>query len=59
MSPFTEACHDAAVGRNAAAVMTGLKSFNQDCVAVAMMCEHDVAVFRSGADGKPAHVVSI
>ena len=39
--------------------MTGLKGFNQDGVAVAMECEHDVAVSRTGADGKPAHVISI
>ena len=36
MSPFTEACHDAAVGRNVVAVMTVLKGFNQDDVTVAM-----------------------
>ena len=39
--------------------MPGLKGFNQDGVAVAMECEHDVAVARAGADGEPAHVVSI
>ena len=59
MSPFTEACHDAAVGRNAVVVMTALKGFNQDGVTVAMECEHDVAAARAGADGKPAHVISI
>ena len=59
MSPFTEAHHDAAVGRNAVAVMTGLKVFNQDGVTVAMECKHDVAVARAGANMKPAHVRSI
>ena len=59
MSPFTEAHHDADVGCNAVAVMTGLKGFNQDEVTVAMECENDVAVARSGADGKLAHVTSI
>ena len=59
MSPFTEACHDAAVGRNAVAVMTGLKGFNKDDVTAAMECKHDVAVARAGADGEPAHVSSI
>ena len=59
MSPFTEARHDAAVGRNAVAVMTGLKGFNQYDVTVAMECEHDVAVARAGEDGKPAHVIII
>ena len=41
------------------AVMTGLKGFNQDDVAVAMECKHDVAVAGAGADGEPAHVISI
>ena len=59
MSPFLEACHDVAVGRYAVAVMTGLKGFNQDDVAVAMECKHDVEVARARADGEPAHVVSI
>ena len=59
MSPFTEARHDAAVGRNAVAVMTGLKGFNNDGVTVAIECNHDVVVARAGADGKPAHVISI
>ena len=59
MSPFLEARHDAAVGYYAMAVMTGLKGFNQDDVAVAMECEHDVAVVRAGSDGEPAHVISI
>ena len=39
--------------------MSGLKGFNQDDVAVAMECEHDVAVARVGADGPPSHVVII
>ena len=59
MSPFTDAFHDAAVGRNVVAVMMILKGFNQDVVTVAMECKHDVAVSKSGADGKPAHVISI
>ena len=59
MSPFTEECHDAAVGRNAVTVMTGLKGFNQDGVTVAIEYVHDVAVARSGSYGKPAHVISI
>ena len=59
MYPVTEARHDAALGRNMVAVMTILKGFNKDCVTVAMECEHDVAVARAGADGKPAHVISI
>ena len=59
MSPFTEARHDAAVGRNAVAVMTRLKWFNQDGITVAMERDNDVAVDRSGADGKSAHVISI
>ena len=54
-----EACHDAAVGRNAVSVMTVFKGFNHDGVTVAMECEHDVTVARAGADGKPAHVISI
>ena len=59
MYPFMEARHDAAVGRNVVAVMTGLKGFNQDGVTVAMECEHDVSVSRAVADGKPAHAISI
>ena len=59
MSPFTEARHDAAVGRNVMAVIVLLKVFNQDCINVAIECNHDVAVARAGADGKPAHVTSI
>ena len=59
MSPFLEACHDAAVGCYAVAVMTGLKWFNHDDVAFAMECEHDVAVAILGSDGEPAHVISI
>ena len=59
MSPFLEARHDAAVVRYKVAFMTGLKGVNQDDVAVAMECEHDVAVARAGADGEPAHVISI
>ena len=39
--------------------MTGLKGFNKYGVAVAMECEHDVAVARAGEDVKPAHVISI
>ena len=41
------------------AVMTGLKGFNQDDVAVAMECEHDVSVSRAGVDGEPSHVISV
>ena len=59
VSPFTEARHDAAVGRNAMAVMRVLKGFNQDGVTVAMECEHDVEMARAGGDGKPAYVISI
>ena len=59
MSPFAEASHDTAVGRNAVSVMTVFKGFNKDGVTVAMECEHDVTVARSRADGKPAHVISI
>ena len=59
MSPFTEARHDAAVGRNAVVVMKGLKGFNQDGVTVTMECKHYLAVARAGADGKPAHVIGI
>ena len=36
VSSFTEARHDADVGRNAVAVMMGLKGFNQDGITVAM-----------------------
>ena len=32
--------------------MAGLKEFNQDDVADAMKCEHDVVVVRLGADGQ-------
>ena len=39
--------------------MTGLKGFNQDGIAVVMEFEHDLAVARAGADGKPAHFISI
>ena len=59
MSLFTEARHDASVGRNAVVVMAGLKGFSKDEVTVAMECENDVAVARSGADGKTARVISI
>ena len=59
MSPFLEARHDAAVGYYAVTVMAGLKGFNQDDVDVAMKCDHDVAVARAGADGEPAHVISV
>ena len=59
MSPFTEVHHDTDVGCNVVAVMTILKGFNQDGITAAMECEHDVAVVRAGADGKPAHVISI
>ena len=54
-----EAHHDAAVDRYALADMTGVKGFNKDDVSVAMECKHDVAVARVGADGKPAHLISI
>ena len=50
MSPFLEARHDAALGCYAVAVMTVLKVFNQDDVAVTMECKNDVAVARAGAD---------
>ena len=59
MSPFLEEINDAAVGRYTVAIRPGLKGFNQYDVAVAMECEHDVAVARAGANGEPAHVVSI
>ena len=59
MSPFTESRHDAAVGHNAMLVMTALKGFNQDGVAVAMEYEHHVAVAQAGADVKPAYVIGI
>ena len=48
MSPFMEASHDAALGRNAVAFMTVFKGFNQNGVTVAMECEHDLAVARVG-----------
>ena len=59
MLHFLEAHHDVAVGRYAVVVMPGLKGFNKDDVAVAMECKYDVAVARAGADGEPAHIVSI
>ena len=59
MSPFLGAHYDAAVGCYAVAVMTILKGFNQDNVSVAMKCEHDVVVDRAGADGEPAHAISV
>ena len=59
MSHFTEARHDVAVGRDAVAVMTRLKGFNQDGITVTMKYEHDVAVTRGGADGRLSHVISI
>ena len=59
MSFFFEAHLDAAVGHYVVAVMKVLKGFNQDDVAVAMECEHDVAVARAGADWEPSHVISI
>ena len=59
MYPFLEARHDAAVGCYAVTFMTGLKGLNQDEIAVAMKCENDVAVARAGADGEPAHVISV
>ena len=59
MSPLLEAWYDEVVGCYAVAVMTGLKGLNQDDVAVAMKYEHDVAVARAGADGEPAHVISV
>ena len=59
MSPFIEAHHDAAVGKNTVLVMMVLKGFNQDGVAVAMEYEYNVAVAQAGADGKPAHVIGI
>ena len=39
--------------------MTVLKRFNRDDVAVAMKCEHDVAVDRAGTYGEPAHVIRV
>ena len=59
MSPFLEAFHDAAVGCYAVAVMTGLKGFNQDDVAVAMKYKHDVEVARAGTYDEPAHAISV
>ena len=59
MSPFTEVRHDAAVGRNAVAVMMGFKGLNQDDVDVAMECEHGVAVAIVGVYGELAHAISI
>ena len=59
MSPFLEAHHNAAVGCYVVAVMTGLKGFNRDDVAVAMECGHAVVVARAGADEEPAHFISI
>ena len=44
MYPFLEARHYEAIGCYVVAVMTRLKGFNQYDVAVAMKCEHDVAV---------------
>ena len=59
MSPFTEARYDVAVGCNEVAVITRLKGFNQDGINVTMECERDLAVSRTGADKKPAHIISI
>ena len=59
MFPFAEARHNAAIGCNAVAVMTGLKGLNRDGITVTMECENDVAVDRAGADGKLVHVISI
>ena len=39
--------------------MTGLKGFNQDDVDAAMKYEHYVAASRAGANGEPAHVISV
>ena len=39
--------------------MTGLKGFNQDDVSFEMKCEPDVAVVIAGADGEPAHGISV
>ena len=59
MSSFAEASHDTAVGCNVVLVMTVFKGFNKYGVTVAMECKHDVTVARAGADGKPAHGISI
>ena len=59
MSLLAEASRDTAVGRNAVSVMTVFKGFNKDGVTIAMECEHDVTVARAGANGKPAHGISI
>jgi hypothetical protein len=39
--------------------MARLKGLDEDCVAVAVVGQHDVLVAAAGAGGKAAHVVSV
>ena len=59
VAAVTKACHDATMGRDAVVVVAGLKRLDKDCVAVAVVGQHDVLVAAVGAGWKAAHVVSV
>jgi hypothetical protein len=59
VAAVTKTCHDATVGCYAVAVVARLKGLDEDCVAVAVVGQHDVLVAAAGAGGKAAHVVSV
>ena len=54
-----EVQHDAVVGCNAVAVVTGFEGLDEDHGEVGVVREHDVVVAAVRADGEAAHVVSV
>ena len=54
-----EASHDGVVGGKTVEIVVRLKYRDKDGVGIVVVGEHDVSVTRSGADGKPTHVISV
>jgi hypothetical protein len=54
-----ESLHDAVVGSDALAIVTGLEGFDQDHVAVGVVRPHEVVVAAAGTVREVAHVISI
>ena len=54
---FLELGHDAVVGCDVVAIMTGLELFDEDDIAIAVVSEKDVLVVAAGADVEVAHVI--
>ena len=59
VAPVTKTCHDPSMHCYVVAVVAGLKRFTYDCIAVAVVGQHDVLVAAVGAGREAAHVISV